>query len=216
MKRYFKTLIVTTICTSSIGHADEAGWFVRPNIGVSNLSDLSVTANDINGFNGTSEVSLDSGIVAGLGVGYQYNENLAVEVAWEYRSNDSAVSLPGGALFGDGNYASNTFFLNGHYYFDSSSAFKPYFGAGLAWIQEIDIDLEGQPQELSYSADGDVGLQVFGGVTYAFSDRFSLQAELRYTQVSGIELEPEEGASGRFLDVDYKPATLQLAALYRF
>lgn len=218
MNTYIKSIAVMTACLSINANvfAADGDWFVRPVLGLSNLSDLSVTADNVAGATGETQIALDSGFAAGLGVGYQYNDNLAVEIAWEFRSNDSVVSLSNGVEFQDGNYASNTFFLNGLYYFDSSSKWRPYVGAGLAWIQEIDIDLEAQGQELSYSADGDVGFQAFAGLGYELSDRLELSGELRYLDIGDFDLSAEPGTTGQLLGLDYSPSSLSLALRYKF
>jgi len=216
MNSYFKSIAVMAACISNVAYAVDEGWFLRPNLGFSNMSDLSAQVSDIDGTSGVAEVAIDSGFVAGLGVGYQFNNRLALEVAWEYRTNDSSVELLPDLSFSEGDYASNTFFLNGLYYFDSGNRFRPYLGAGLAWVQEVDIDFQQGEQELSYAGDGDVGLQAFAGLDYAVTEHLSLQAELRYTSISGLDLEPEEGASGRIIDIDYQPSTFQLGAVYRF
>jgi len=218
MKPYIKSIAVMTACLVSnpLIAAEEGAWFARPIIGLSNLSDLNASGVGVDGANGSTLINLDSGFVAGLGLGYQYNDNLAAEIAWEFRSNDSSVILPNGTEFSDGNYASNTFFLNGMYYFDSSTQWQPYLGAGLAWIQEIDIDLEGGGRALSYSADGEFGFQLFAGLDYDLSDRLAVAAELRYTSFSDLELLPEEGAVGRFTGFEYEPTTLGLSLRYKF
>jgi opacity protein-like surface antigen len=197
--------------------AEDRGWFARAWGGYSILAD---TDGSIDNFGSAPtgdriDVSTSGGFNAGAGLGYRYNPRLAVELAWEYRSNDSEVDLASGARYGDGNYASNTFFLNGYYYFDRRGAWEPYVGAGLAWIQEVDIDLEGNGPEQSFSGDGDVGLQVFAGTNYRFNDRWSAHGELRYGAVSGIDLEGENN-DGRIRDFDYEPLTFQLGVNYHF
>lgn len=210
------TCILSVLLSPTVFAADDRGWFLKPNVGLSNLSDLSASVTGIGAFDGSADISTDSGFVAGLGLGYRYNSNWAAEIAWEYRTNDSAVTLSDGTLFSEGDYASNTFFLNGIYSFDSSSAWTPYLGAGISWVQEIDIDLEAGGNELSYSGDGEVGFQVFGGVGYSFNDNWALQAELRYGSITGIELDAESTALGQFSDLDYQPTTFQMALVYDF
>ncbi|MEL7043572.1 MAG: OmpW family outer membrane protein [Pseudomonadota bacterium] len=195
----------------------EAGWFARAWGGYSSLSDTG------GAFDNTTagppvdsvDVSADGGFTAGAGFGYRYAPRLAVELAWEYRSNGSETTFAAGPGFDDGNYASNTFFLNGYYYLDKRGPWEPYLGAGLSWIQEIDIDLEGNGPEQSYAGDGDVGFQVFVGSNYRLNERWSAHGELRYSSVTGVDLEGE-GISGRFSDFDYEPLTFQLGLSYSF
>ncbi len=191
-------------------------WFVRPYLGLSQMSDLDSDFSDIDGLSGEADVDLDTGFTGGLGVGYRYTDRFAVEVGWEYRSNDSETTLNGVSEFDDGNYASNIFYLNGHYFFDKNGAWQPYVGAGLTWVEEVDIDLERGGDELSYSGDGDTGYQIFAGVGYELNPEWTLQTELRYGSITGIDLEGEGNDTGEFDGIDYETTTLQIGLVYGF
>ncbi len=191
-------------------------WSIRPYVGISQMSDLDANTNGVGAQDGIAEVELDSGFTAGLGFAYQYTDNFAAELAWEYRSNDSQTTLADGQVFSEGNYASNIFFINGIYSFNKTNNWTPYLGAGLSWVQEVDIDLETNGTEISYSGDGDTGFQVFAGANYDISPRWAVHGEIRYGTSSGIELEGEEGAVGTFSDLDYKPLTFQVGMTYKF
>ena len=160
-------------------------------------------------------MQLDSGFTPGIAFGKQLNDRWAAELAWEYRSNDSNTTLADGDDYPQGNYASSVFALNGYYHFASDNPWQPYLGAGVMLVQEIDLDLERDGVEQSYSGDGDVGLQVMAGVRYAFNDDWSLLGELRYGRFSGVELQGENN-SGRLTDLDYDPLTLGLGLQYNF
>jgi opacity protein-like surface antigen len=195
--------------------ADE-GWFVRAYGGISELSDTDGDAVGIDGVDGKADISLDTGFTAGLGAGYRFGNNWAAELAWEYRSNDNETELPSGAVYDDGNYASSTVFLNGYYHFDRSGRWDPYVGAGVGWLQEVDIDLEDASGEISYSGDGDIGFQVFGGVNYHFSEAWAANAEIRYGMFSDLDLEGESDAPGELQSLDYEPLTIQFGIRYAF
>ncbi len=194
----------------------EDNWFVRPYVGLSQMSDLDSDFSDIDGLSGKADVDLDSGFTGGIGVGYNYTDNFAVEVGWEYRSNDSEVVLADTSEFDDGNYASNIFYLNGHYRFAANGDWRPYVGAGLTLVEEIDIDLERGGEELSYSGDGEVGYQLFAGVDYRINPAWTLQGELRYGSITGIDLDGESGDPGKVEDIDYETTTLQVGLVYEF
>ncbi len=197
--------------------ASSDGWYARTWGGYSALSDTDGSILDY-GFEGSEDridVSTEGGFTAGAGIGYRYGPRIGVEVAWEYRTNDSETVLAAGPQFPDGNYASNTFFLNGFYYLNRRGPWEPYLGAGLAWVQEVDIDLEDAGAEQSFSGDGDVGIQVFVGTNYRLSEHWSAHGELRYGSISGIDLEGEN-VGGVIRDFDYKPVTAQLGLSYNF
>lgn len=212
--RLFVFTILTMATASSM--ADEGDFFLRPVFGMSSLSDTSGQTTAIGNTDGNVDVKIDGGFNAGLGFGYYYTDQFAVELFWEYRSNDSETTLADGTQFTEGNYASNIFFLNGHYYFSSESKWTPYVGAGLGWIQEIDLDLETAGQELSYSGDGDITYQAFAGIDYQLSSKISVNAELRYQALSSVDLSAENGGAGSFSGLDYNPLTLQMGLSWRF
>ena len=201
---------------SSTALATEDTWFVRPYVGFSQMSDLSSDFTDIDGLSGDADIDLSGGFTGGLGVGYRYTDNFAVEFGWEYRSNDSEVTLADTSEFDDGNYASNIFYLNGHYLFARNGKWQPYAGAGLTWVEEIDIDLERGSEELSYSGDGDIGYQVFAGINYDLNEKWKLQSELRYGSIADIDLDGEGGEAGEFDSIDYETTTIQVGLVFDF
>lgn len=195
--------------------ADDGNWYVKPYGGISQLSDTD--ADRVTGTTQAAEISLDTGFVAGLGIGYRYNARWAAELAWEYRTNDSETTFEDGTVFDDGNYASNVFYLNGYYYLQPRGAWQPYLGAGIGWVQEIDLDLEGLGPEQSFSSDGDVSVQVFAGVDYKVNDRWSVNLEARYASLSGVDLDAESGSAlGSIEELDYQPFSLAAGISYRF
>ncbi len=202
------------LCTNAVAAEDR--WFVRPYAGLSQMSDLSSVFTDIDSISGTTDIDLSGGVTAGLGIGYRYNKHLAVELGWEYRSNDSEVNLADTSVFTDGNYASNIFYINGHYNFSNSGKWQPYVGAGLSWAQEIDLDLERNGVEQSYSGDGEIGFQIFTGVNYELNNNWYLQTEFRYGSISDIDLSGEANDPGNFKSIDYQTNTLQFGLVYNF
>lgn len=191
------------------------GWYIKPYVGLSSMSDVAGKAENIEMVSGSTDVKLGEGFNAGLSTGFYYNENVGVELGWEYRTNSSETLIASNMIYPEGNYASNTFFLNGLYQFDVNQRWKPYVGAGVVWVQEIDIDLESNGNELSYSGDSDIGYQAMLGVNYHMSDTWSAQFEARYLSLSDVELSGETTV-GAISGLDYEPITLQLGLVYKF
>lgn len=190
-------------------------WYLKPSVGFSQLSDQKGQTVDIGTINGTADIEIDSGFTPGLAVGYNYGNQWSAEFGWEYRTNDSQTTLADSTFFPEGNYASNVFFLNGYYHFDAKGKWQPYIGAGLMFSQEVDIDLEINGVELSYTSDGDTGFQVMGGVTYSINNSWSLNGEVRYGSFSGIDL-TGEGNIGQINGLDYDPLTIGMGIQYNF
>ncbi|MFK7855488.1 MAG: OmpW family outer membrane protein [Granulosicoccus sp.] len=202
---------------SSVTHAADEGWSLVPYIGISQLGDQSPQLAGADGIaNGNLDIAVDSGFTAGLGLRYGYeNSRWTSEFGWEYRSNDSTITAADGTELPSGNYASTSFYVNGRYALTEGSAWTPWVGAGLSWLQEVDLDSEGSEGERSFSDSSSVGLQLLAGIDYNLSDQLYLTSEIRYANHTGIDLE-EEGGSGRVTDIDYQPVTLGLGLGWRF
>lgn len=211
---FLKTLFASAMFTSFYSCANT--WFVKPYVGLSNMSDITANAENVPNFSGQTDINLNNGFNAGLSGGYNFNQRFSLEAGWEYRSNDSETRIINQAVYPDGNYASNTFYLNSIYDFQRESSWQPYLGAGLVWVQEVDIDLELDGTELSYSGDGDIGYQIFAGVDYHINKQWKVQLEARYTQIEDIALSSEQGFQGNMNDLSYKPSTIQLGLIYSF
>ena len=214
MKR-LTLMIVLFFSTFQSATAKQGDYFLRPVFGLSQLSNTSGASEGLGQVDGDIMVNIDNGINAGLGFGYFYNDNFAVELFWEYRSNESQTTLPDATFYEEGNYASNLIIVNGHYYFDTTTNWQFYAGLGLGWVQEIDIDLEQGGTELSYTGSGDIAFQGFAGVDYTISKTLSVNVEARYTQVGSPKLEGEN-TIGTINTLDYSPSTLQLGLTWRF
>ncbi len=210
-------LLSCTPFASQNGFAEDAGWSVVPYVGSSQIGDQSGVigrAQDIS--DGPLDVQLDDGFVAGLGLRYDYkNSPWSAEFSWEYRSNDSSTTASDGTELPGGNYASNIFAINGRYAFSRKGAVTPWLGSGLMYVQEIDLDSENVDGERSFSSSGAIGLQFMAGIDYSLSSRFYLSSELRYSSITGIDLD-EEGGVGRIANLDYQPLTLGVGVGFRF
>jgi len=214
-KCIINTILGMAILAGTASAESSDKWFVRSHFGFSQASDQSPNASNVGAGINSAEAEVDGGFVSGLGVGYQFNEKWATELGWEYRTNDAEVTLSNGDEFTDGNYASNTIYLNAIYSLAKRGKWEPYLGGGLIWLQEIDIDLEEGSFERSFSDSGEIGYQVFAGVTRPINNKWSIQGEVRFGSVSSIDLSEETGA-GRLTGLDYKPLTLQIGVKYNF
>lgn len=195
----------------------QGNYYLRPHVGLSVVLDNDFDQSGVATPGASGDGSYDSGFAAGLAFGYRYGNGFSAELDWEYRSNgNDAVAFSDGTSFSDGDIASNIFYLNGYYTFDQSfGKLRPYVGAGIGWVQEIDLDLEAGGVETSYSGDGDIAWQLMVGAETEVARSWRLQGELRYTRVAGVDLE-QEGGAGRISDLDYDAWTFGLGLTYDF
>ncbi len=209
MHQKLATLLLVFATCNSASASDSAHYYVKAYSGISYMNDVTSS-----GVNSAIDIELDKGMVFGGALGYRYNANIAAEISWEYRSNDSETRW-GTEFYPEGNYASNLFYINGFYFFNAYGGLTPYVGAGLGWMQEIDIDLERNGVETSFSNSGEFSYQGFIGLEYRLSPQWSIHTELRHSGASSGVLKGEN-TDMPFADLDYKPFTWQLGARYSF
>ncbi len=91
-----------------------------------------------------------------------------------------------------------------------------YVGAGLGYVQEIDLDLEESGLERSYSDSGDTVVNFMLGFDYALTPDISVNAELRIARAQSVDLPAEVNVSGSAGDLEYSPSTLGHGIKWRF
>ena len=211
-------ILASSILISNSAFADDTGkWYVKLYSGTSTLSDQSAEQTDVASAGASGKIKNDSGFMAGGSVGYNYTNNLSVELAWDYRSNDSKTNFSDGSRFNDGDFASNIFFVNGRYTFDpvAKTNLRPYIGGGFGYVEEIDVDLKFGGVERSYSKNSEMAYQFMAGITYPLTEKIDLDAGLRYVRVDNIKLKGESD-SGELRKVDYDPLSLAVGLSYKF
>lgn len=196
--------------------AGEQNWVLTPYAGLSDLSNTSATGYNFMTPTSSAAVKPDVGYLVGADISYFFTNQFSAELGWEYRSNKSTVILNNADQLQGGNYASNTIYLNGRYHWIKSGHWQPYVGVGLAWLQEIDIDIMMGGKELSLSESGDIGYQLLLGADYQLKEKWKLQTELRYADFGRINLNGEEGSIAQLKGIGYKPLTVQLGLSYTF
>ena len=208
--------VSTALCLAPPAMAQEkTGIYANLYLGSSNLSSSSITESRPALPLLAGSASFGSGLGAGGAVGYRYGNGWAAELAWDYRRHNMK-RVGGVATTGD--FASNTYFVNGYYRFARTGMVRPFVGLGLGWAQEIDIDIERGGQQLSYSRSGSTALQAIVGAEYELSERWSLVGDLRWMRVRSGSFKPENAAAGGLLlnQPRYQPVSLQLGLTYRF
>ena len=194
---------------------DAAGRYLNLYVGPSSLSSTSFSESRTPGGATGGSASFDTGIGIGGEFGYRYGNGWAAEVAWDYRRQ--GLKRLGAATI-DGDFASSTFFVNGYYRFAKWGDIRPFVGAGLGWTQEIDIDVNRNGRELSYSRSGAAAIQVMFEGEVDISAKWSLTGDVRFLRVSTGSFKAEEPAAGGVLsgDLQYRPVSINVGVSYRF
>ena len=209
---YIPLLLLTAIPTSSFA---DSNWYAQATFGPNLLGDQSITYTDPVIATSASS-SFDTGFIAGGAVGYRYDNQWRSEVEIQYRTSPlDNVDIPGVGSFSEGDYSSLMLGLNASYDFETAGIeqLSWFAGAGIAWIQEVDIDFESTAGEQSYSAD-DLGFQLMLGARYDLTDNWYLVSDLRYLSVSSIDM-AGEGVSGT-VTADYDPVAINFGFGFSF
>jgi outer membrane protein W len=221
MKLKLTALVALSIIPlAQAAHAEDGKKFYgKLTGGLSVLGDQDFKQTGVAGAGATGTGEYSAGWLAGGALGYRITDNWATEISWDYRNNGTdKTKFTDGSSFNEGDFASNIFFLNGYYRFDPvmNTKFRPYVGAGIGWVQEIDMDLQNAGgAETSYSSKNEFAGQIMAGVEYPIAQNWDFSTEVRYMNVSSINLKQENGA-GRINDVDYDPFTVAVGVTYNF
>lgn len=208
----------TAQSTQSTQSTDDKRFYVDFQLGQSLLGEDVLFADSTNLPFGTAEVDYDTGLTSGFAFGWYATPRWRAEIEYLYRTDELEIATFGdGTTFDGGDFSSVAISANTYLDFPvwrsktSDRSFLVYVGAGLSWIQEVDIDLERDGQNVEFETD-DSGFQWMAGVTWRFSPRWDSGFEIRGFDVSDIEMESDAG----FVRSNYAPVNLSLSLSYRF
>ena len=187
-------------------------WYAKLHAGFGVLDDGGFDATS-GGTTTPGDGSYDSGLLSGFALGYRFDRRWSAELEYTYRTNDiDSIEQSGSTFASGGDYASVAILANAFYHFRPGERLRPYVGAGVGLLQEIDADLESSSVEASDR--GGFAWQVMAGVDYQLSDRWNLNFEGRYFDGGSPTLDVE-GSSDSY-DADYRHLGLLAGVSYSF
>ena len=131
---------------------------------------------EIEDSNGAFE--LESSVPFFVTYGYNLSEMLAVEAELSFRNNDAEFDKDSNS---ESEASVMNFAVNGVFTYPMGMSVTPYFGGGLT---------VGTYEFGSLDSEMGIGLQVFGGASYAINNKLSIGGDLRYLlTVSDPEVE---------------------------
>lgn len=162
----------------------------------------------------------NTGFGFGGDIGWRFGNGWAAELEWNYRSHSlDSLKQSGVERARDGDFASNILLLNGLRRFSTGGPWTPYLGAGIGWVEEIDIDFKpsnGGPSR-SYSENNKFAFQLIAGVEYAITPQLRLTTDARWLRVGSVRMDNESGnPGGNVGSLDYNPISLQFGIRYAF
>jgi outer membrane autotransporter protein len=218
--RFSASLLLAMLPIVALAQMEPKGFYVTGYAQYSRIGSSTFTESGALGAGGGLNAEFGSGFGLGGDIGYRYGNGWAAEVEWNYRRHSlSSLRQGGGTLSQDGDFASNIILINGLRRFNSSTKWTPYVGAGIGWVQEIDIDI--QPAaggaERSYSASNKTAFQLIAGVEYALNQKWRMTADARWLRVGSVKMDNESGnTGGSVTSLDYNPISLQIGLRYSF
>jgi opacity protein-like surface antigen len=213
--RFFAPLLCASLIpAAALAQTQSKGFYVtiygqHSQIGSSNT-------NESGALGGGSGLRAEFGSGTGFGgdIGYRYGNGWAAELEWNYRRHSLDRLLQGSSnLARDGDFASNILLINGLRRFAAKGAWTPYAGAGIGWVQEIDIDISPSSgsAERGYSSSSKIALQLIGGVEYTLTPQWRLTADARWLRAGSVRLNNEVGNPGGSAGpLKYNPLSVQV------
>jgi outer membrane protein W len=216
----FAGLSAGALLVSSQNAVAADDWYVRVSGGVSYLADDdSAKITDETGTQ-KMDASFDLGYGVALAAGRWFDDRWRADIEWAYRSNDNdRLKLDDGRVGDSGNFASSGLSLNGYYHFTPGREIgrvSPYVGAGVVWINEVDMDIENGEFGKDYEdlEDDGFGAQFMAGLSYRQTERWRWDAEIRWLYYGEVDMDNDRGT--RVKDLDYAPLSFFVGASYSF
>ncbi|MEM6456920.1 MAG: porin family protein [Acidobacteriota bacterium] len=215
IRRAAALLVCALALASAASAQDEGRYSLRLLAGATPLGVDTLDARFDGAATTTSgEVDYEAGLASGLAFGIRLSEHWEVDLEYLYRTSElSELTFPDGMRFTEGDFSSVTVSASLNYVFRAGQRWRPYVGAGLGWVQEVDIDFEDASGETSFETD-DFGYQLQAGIRYEASDRWAASFEFRTFDAGEIELEAEDGPGT--VTSDYTPLNVLVGVRYRF
>lgn len=197
--------------------SEKKQFFGELYLGASSLGDRSFSQTNFAPAGVNANMDTDLGYRIGGSIGYYLQDNLSIDLTFDYITNQANSRLSNGQVFNEGDYSSRVHFLNINYYFNEwKQGIKPFIGLGIGIIQEIDIDFEDNTGEQSFSDSGGIGYQFSLGIEYQVTPKWIAGIELNKISFSSPDFE-SENTSAEITDNDsYDPWTLNFTAKYLF
>lgn len=181
---------VVALAAGGSAMAQDAGWYVRGDLGGSTGGELDADS---------GAIDLDDGWVVGGAGGYAFGNGVRAEGELLYMSNDlDSVS--------EGEATTLGAFANIAYEFNSQNRIRPFVGAGVGFAQ-VDYD-DGVVD------DDDIGFayQAKAGVAYDINERMTAELAYRYLNVTDVEF---GSGSASPIEGDYDNQTITVGLRYK-
>lgn len=171
-----------------------------------------------------TKATLDSDTQLGLNFAYMLTNNIGIELlaATPFSHNVGVKGMPGGfaglnGKLGELKHLPPTLSVV-YYPLDASSAFQPYFGAGINYTWFFDTKLSSDAEDKGFSGldmKDSWGLAAQVGMDYMLTDNIMLNAQVRYIDIETTGTTHILGDKVK-VDVDVDPFVYMVGLGYKF
>ncbi len=188
------------------------GWYLRGDIGMTNQQVGELTSPAFTSDVTVLQKDVSSGMLAGLGLGYQFNNWFRADVTGEYRGGttfrglDSYSAFGGGANDYYGTKSEWLFLANAYIDLGTWWCFTPFVGAGIGYSQNtIDNfrDVNAPNGAVAYAdknSQWEMAWALHAGIAYKVTPNFTAEFAYRYVNLGDF-------ASGDLIGFDGGNAT---------
>jgi opacity protein-like surface antigen len=184
-----------------------AGWYLRGDIGMTNQqvkSAENVQIATAAGFAWLDEMSFDSGMLYGLGVGYLYNNWLRFDLTGEYRGKTALRGLDrytGGSNNYNGNKSEWLFLVNAYADLGTWWCITPFIGAGVG-VAHVTLSnfrddniITGGGGYANSASKTNFAWALHAGLGYQVTQNFTIELAYRYVSLG-------DGVTGDVINYD--------------
>jgi len=200
----------------------QAGWYTESSIFQSDVDDTSLTSE---GRDVEAELDEDIGFSSAIGYKFKGHSLGAVRADLEYIRTDNdndGIDFNGNIFSGSavgGSIETNSLFLNVIQEFNTGTAYTPYVGVGVGFV-DVDSDLSYGPVANIRDDDTVFAYNVVVGLDVKLSKKFTGFVEYRYLETNDVDLDRFGGGPGGILETsqsgDVQIDTIGVGLRYSF
>lgn len=225
-------ILLSSLSLSPLAFANQAGDIIVRGGATTVNPDSGKAGVNIEALGGATPLSLsvDDNTQLGLNFVYFYNNNWAVEVlaatpfTHDVIINDPQSIAPGvlgtavdGLTLAEVTHLPPT--VSALYYFDTTSNFKPYVGAGINYTIFFDEGFTSAPKSLGFKdldLDSSLGFSLQVGADYHFDKNWSINASARYIDINTEATFKIGDTITGSSDIDVDPMVYSIMVGYKF
>ncbi|MFT5757940.1 MAG: outer membrane protein [Alteromonadaceae bacterium] len=224
VKNILTLSVLSALVLSPVAIANQAGDIIVRGGITTVVPDSGKTAILLNGADSTMSLTVDDNTQLGLNFVYFYNSNWAIELLAAtpfthdvtIQDKNSVLGVDG-ALLGKATQLPPT--LSALYYFNTNSKFKPYVGLGVNYTIFFDEKFEPAPTSLGLTnleLDGSFGLSAQIGVDYQLTNKWHVNASVRYIDIQSDASFDVGGQNIGKAEIDVDPMVYSIMLGYKF